>query len=219
MDSQKSFPEPHPLTAEAVLDYMQSGATLVDVRSTDAFLRAHVPGAVNIPAQHNTSNVVPQLMRFLHPGAAVIFVGDDVVETQEIAQMLHHTRRNPVVGWYDGTMDDWPAAEVEVQPFPTMDLRRFREILPEDDWTIVDVREPGEWRATGVIPKSKLMPLDQLHTHITEFSRCEKVAVICHSGPQAIIAASLLRSHGLDAVAVAPGGAPDLPASKREPYQ
>lgn len=214
MDPDKTPPEPHALDAESVQNYVQSGVSLVDVRSPDAFLRAHVPGSINMPAQD--PQMVVRLMEFLHPGARVIFLGDDPVEAQEIAETIHRTRRNPVVGWYDGTLADWRAEGAPTEPFPTADVETLREALRSDEWVILDVREPQEWQSTGVVPDSMLIPLGQVHRHITELPGEAELATICRTGPRAIMAASLLRAHGLRARAVAPGGVPNLPFSERE---
>lgn len=214
MDPDKRAPEPEALNAETVQNHMQSGVSLVDLRPPDAFLRVHVPGSINMPAQN--PQMVRQLMNFLHPGARVIFLHSDPVEAQEVAETIHQTRRNPVLGWYDGTLGDWQDAGASTEPFPIADLDSLRDALRRDEWTIIDVREPQEWQSTGVVPQSKLIPLDSVHTHITELPNNEEFATICRTGPRAIMAASLLRSHGLNARAIAPGGVPNLPFSERE---
>lgn len=214
MDPEKQPPEPEALDAETVQNHMQSGASLVDLRPPDAFLRAHVPGSINMPAQN--SQMVRHLMNFLHPGARVIFLDNDPVEAQEVAETIHQTRRNPVLGWYEGTIGHWQDAGASTEPFPIADIDELRDKVTRNEWIIIDVREPQEWQSTGIVPQSKLIPLNQVHTHITELATNEQFATICRTGPRAIMAASLLRSHGFNARAVAPGGVPNLPFSERE---
>lgn len=214
MDPETIPPEPKPLDTDRLKNYLAGRVTVVDLRSTEQFVRAHIPGSINIPA--NNPELVVRLMHLLHPGAPVLFVSDDPAEAQEIAQMVHQTRRNPVVGWYEGSFAEWEAAGGPVEPFPTLDLNAFRQVYHDEEWVVVDVREPLEWTSTGVVPGSLLIPLREVHRHITELPEHARIATVCAAGGRATIAASLLRSHGLDARAVYPGGVPHLPPEDRE---
>ncbi len=215
MDPEAIPPEPKPVDIERLKNYLAGRITVIDLRPTERFVQGHIPGSINIPS--NNPELVVRLMYLLHPGAPVLFLADDPGEAQEVAQMVHQTRRNPVVGWYEGTFEEWQAAGGQVEPFPTVDLATFRQALHDEEWVVVDVREPMEWTSTGVVPGSLLVPLREVHRHITELPERARIAVICAAGGRATIAASLLRAHGLDACAVFPGGVPHLPPDDREP--
>ncbi|MDQ7028540.1 MAG: rhodanese-like domain-containing protein [Ardenticatenia bacterium] len=216
MDPEAIPPDPKPLSDEEFKNYVVSRrVTVVDLRPTEHFVRVHLPGSINIPATN--PNLVVRLMYLLHPGAAVLFVGDDPVEAEEVTQMVHRTRRNPVVGWYDSSISSWAGeGDLVLVPFPTVDLTTFRQGTHEARWTVVDVREPMEWVTTGVVPGATLWSLRELHLHITELPPHSEIVTVCAAGGRAVIAASLLRAHGLKAHALFPGGVPHLPPDERE---
>lgn len=214
MDPEAVPPDPKPVDDEELKNYLAGQrVTVVDLRPTEQFVRAHIPGSINIPA--NNPELVVRLMYLLHPGASLLFVADDPVEAEEVAQMVHATRRNPVVGWYGAPIGAW-AEEGALVPFPTVDVAGFRRDHREAGWTVVDVREPMEWATTGVIPGSHLWSLRELHLHITELPAQAEIVTVCAAGGRAVIAASLLRAHGLRARALFPGGVPHLPPNERE---
>ena len=63
---------------------------------------------------------------------------------------------------------------------------------------LVDVREPGEWRA-GHAPAARHLPLNALPARADELPRDTIVVAVCRSGNRSGVAARHLRSAGLDA--------------------
>ncbi len=63
-------------------------------------------------------------------------------------------------------------------------------------WTILDVREPGEF-AAGHIPGAVHIPLGELRTRWAELPRDKPLAVYCAVGQRAYYATRILRARGL----------------------
>lgn len=211
---------PKALSAEILLNYQRQGAILVDLRSSAEFVEAHIPGAINIPA--TDASAFPMMMVLLHPHAPVAFVHDDAIEAEEIAQAVHKMRRNPVVGWLDTPLRRWNHPEIALEPFPTLELYEFIEVVRtqrEDEAnavSILDVREEAEARLSGIVLGSRLIPLRELHQRIGELPAHAHHITVCMSGERAVTGASMLRAHNLDAAALYPGGVPHLPFDLRE---
>jgi rhodanese-related sulfurtransferase len=68
--------------------------------------------------------------------------------------------------------------------------------LLDEGWTLVDVRTTGE-HSQGSIPRSRLIPLDELRDHVEEL-RGQKVIVTCRVGQRGHTAASILAHEGLE---------------------
>ena len=73
--------------------------------------------------------------------------------------------------------------------------------------TILDVRQPIEWRDDGAIPGSQQIFVADLPARLAEVPADRPVTVLCRSGARAAIAASLLDAAGRDVRLVARGGA------------
>ena len=68
--------------------------------------------------------------------------------------------------------------------------------------TVIDVREHEE-RDEGYIPGSRNVPYRLMRTCCPDLPNDRPIVTICNSGPRAAIAASILRTKGLDARPVA----------------
>lgn len=72
--------------------------------------------------------------------------------------------------------------------------------------TVIDVREPYEYRA-GHVPGARPLPLGQLPVTHRDLPRGERIYVICASGNRSLAAADFLARFGVDAWSVAGGTA------------
>ncbi len=86
---------------------------------------------------------------------------------------------------------------------PNLSPERFRD-LPEEV-QILDVRQPSEHRAAA-LPRSILIPLDQLPARLFELDRARPVAVYCHHGSRSFMALRFLQQAGFAQVAHRAGG-------------
>ena len=108
------------------------------------------------------------------------------------------------------------AAMSELKEVNTNDLKQF----VDEGVAVVDVRTPGEWRATGVIPDSKLLTFfDQrgsynLKEWLSRFGEiaqpADRIVIICQVGNRSrVIADFLYQEMGYLEVYNAPGGIED----------
>ncbi|MCA0986748.1 sulfurtransferase TusA family protein [Guptibacillus algicola] len=80
----------------------------------------------------------------------------------------------------------------------------LNELLSNDAYTLLDVREPAEY-AFGHIPNAVSIPLGEIEEKMTELSKDKKVLVICRTGSRSDLAAQKLSSNGFEAINVVPG--------------
>ncbi len=74
----------------------------------------------------------------------------------------------------------------------------------EQDVTVLDVREPEEYRE-GHVPGAVLIPTGQLADRMDELDRDRPVYVVCASGNRSSAMTELLTAAGFDATNVAGG--------------
>ena len=75
----------------------------------------------------------------------------------------------------------------------------------EQDFRVVDVREIRE-QMQGLVPGSVTMPLATLPVRLNEFSRDEKLVMVCRSGARSAQACMYLKQQGFDNVYNLRGG-------------
>ncbi len=71
--------------------------------------------------------------------------------------------------------------------------QQLQEFAEQEQAALVDVRTPAEY-ASGHIPKSINIPLDQIHT--IQVPKQNTIYVYCHSGARSARAAGILRRAG-----------------------
>jgi rhodanese-related sulfurtransferase len=86
---------------------------------------------------------------------------------------------------------------------PNLSPEQFRD-LPETV-QILDVRQPAENQA-ACLPRSILIPLDQLSNRLAELDPARPVAVYCHHGSRSFFALRFLAKAGFTQVAHLAGG-------------
>lgn len=76
--------------------------------------------------------------------------------------------------------------------------------LVADGATLVDVREPAEWRS-GHASGARHIPLGRLAAEARRLPKDRPVVVVCASGSRSRVAASQLRSEGFQATSLSGG--------------
>lgn len=199
--------EPRPLTIQESIPHFQSGAGLLDTRSKEAYVLAHVPGSVHLEADAQLSGRIG----FVYPPEApMILLLADPTDYERVVFSLARVGYENVVGYLAEGLDVWermrlPIASGDIQDIEPHDLQKILEHCSADCPIVVDVREPWEYRQ-GHVPGAVLMPLGQLSTRLSELNPQHPVAVICASGSRSQSAAALLGQKGFKTVYNVVGG-------------
>jgi rhodanese-related sulfurtransferase/rubrerythrin len=77
-------------------------------------------------------------------------------------------------------------------------LRRFIQDHHENDYALIDVRQPGEYEQ-GHIPGARLLPLPELVQSMDTLPTGKQLVFYCHSGARSMAAASMAEEEGLGA--------------------
>jgi len=189
---------------------------LVDLRSPATARREHIKGAVNFPAEDNfleaAHNLSKVLSKKLKKKARIIYYADD----PEVAVEMHRTMRANYV--QEGYILNGGIAAWKAKGYPTvsgqlagkisykgktilpgaLSIKDFEQIVtsPHSDTVVVDVRSPGEWLKTGIVPGALTIPLDTLHRRWQEVPRNKKIITHCKAGNRALQAWRLLTGKG-----------------------
>lgn len=197
----------HPLTIQESIPYFQSGAGLLDMRSKDFYVHAHVPGSVHLEADAQLSN---RIVHVFPPEAPMILLLADPTDYERVAYSLARVGYENVVGYLAEGLDVWermrlPIASGDIKDIEPNELQNILEHCSGDCPIVVDVREPWEYQQ-GHVPGAVLMPLGQLSKRIRELNPDHPVAVICASGSRSQSAAAMLGQKGFKTVYNVVGG-------------
>jgi hydroxyacylglutathione hydrolase len=169
-------------------------ATVLDVRTADAFATGHVPGALNVPVSGRGFGTKAG---FVLRDEAIVLHASSPTEAELAAQRLRAVGFLELVGYLDDPQELEPLAPVAVD--------ELDGLLRKGEVDVIDVRELEE-RDSGFIPGSKHIPYRLLRAYGAQVADRKPVVTICESGARAAIAASVLAAAGVDARPVLHGG-------------
>ena len=168
------------------------GATILDVRDSDAFAAGHLPGAINIGLDGSYASWCGTL---LSPAEGIVIVADGVAKSEEAVMRLARVGMENVAGYLDGGLLAWVNAGYECAQMPQVSARELSEQCRTGSGpSILDVRRPMEF-AQGHVPGARNVPLGELPGRLGEIGDAP-LAVICAGGYRSSAAASLLARDG-----------------------
>jgi len=200
--------EVRPLTIQESIPYFQRGAGLLDTRSKEEYVKAHVPGSVHLEADTQLSNRIGFVFP---PDAPMILLIEDVSQYEQILYSLARVGYENVVGYLAEGLDVWknmglPITSGDIKDVEPKEMYQIMQSCSNGDCpVVVDVREPWEYRQ-GHVPGAVLIPLGQLSSRLNELDPERPVAVICASGSRSQSAAALLGQKGFKTVYNVSGG-------------
>lgn len=200
--------EPRPLTIQESIPHFQRGTGLLDTRSKDEYIQAHIPGSVHLEADDQLSNRIGFVFP---PDVPVILLLANPSEYEKVVYSLARVGYDNIVGYLAEGLDVWekmglPITAGDIKDVEPLELHKLMQTCTNGDCPkVVDVREPWEYRQ-GHVPGAVLIPLGQLSARVNELDPERPVAVICASGNRSQSAAALLGQKGFKTVYNVSGG-------------
>lgn len=199
--------EPKLLTIQEAIPHFQRGAGLLDTRSKDDFVRAHVPGSVHLEADEQLSNRIGFVFP---PDVPVILLLSDPSAYEKVVYSLARVGYDNVIGYLAEGINVWEEMGLPVTSGDIQDIQpvELNDLLINGNGSrpvVVDVREPWEYQQ-GHVPGAVLMPLGQLATRLGELNPEKPVAVICATGNRSQSASALFGQKGFKTIYNVVGG-------------
>jgi rhodanese-related sulfurtransferase len=201
------------LSPEQVAAKQAEDVVVLDTRPAAQFGAAHLPGAVNIGLGGQYASWAARILGLDQP---LILVAEDPERLEESRMRLARVGMEKVVGFLEGGVLAWERAGLPLRQTPQVSVLDLREQLRSrgHEWKVLDVRNPGEWRA-GHLENVAHAPLDRLSLLAPQAARDAALAALdsraplavhCKSGYRSSIAASLLERAGFTQVMNVVGG-------------
>lgn len=179
-----------------------TGALILDTRKPEDFSKGFIPNSINIGIQGGFAPWVGALIPDLKQN--LLIVTEPGME-EEVVTRLARVGYDHTIGFLNGGFETWVQAGKEVDSVENVSADVFEKVYHEESLEVIDVRKPAEFEA-GHIDGAKNLPLDYINDLMAEFPKNKTLYIHCAGGYRSMIAASILKSRGIDHVINIEGG-------------
>lgn len=172
----------------------QEQALLLDVRDKAEFVQGFIPNSIFIGIDGSfapwAGEMIPNLQQ---PILIIAPVGRE----KEAIERLARVGYDNTIGYLAGGFQSWVGANKEIDRIETIKVDTFGERLSVGlKATVVDVRKPTEF-ASGHLSIASNFPLSDFNRYFHAFDKSGRIYLHCRSGYRSTIAASMLKSRGV----------------------
>lgn len=156
---------------------------LVDTRKEEDFKKKHLPHSVNLM---EGGKFETWLGSIITPGEKFYLAGDSEKNLMELIE------RSAAIG-YEGFIEEAFVLDFGMVKTEKLNVKEFKQ--HQDDYTIVDVRNPTEVREKKIFPNSIAIPLAEIRGRVGEIPTDKPIVVHCAGGYRSAAASSLIQSN------------------------
>ena len=196
------LPELRALAPAEVKAAIEQNVAVVDIRPSEQFALAHVPGSINIALSGQFATWAGTVLGL---SSRPILIAETPEQVEEARVRLARVGIEDVTGYLAGGLEAWRKSGLAVARTPQLTVDELRARLAEREVRVLDVRRQAEWDA-GHIAGAQLWALDKFQASLPAIERESPVAVHCKSGYRSMIACSLLERAGYNNVINVTGG-------------
>ena len=180
----------------------QSGAIILDVRHQDAFAEGHIPQSIFIGIDGGFAPWVGALIGDVEQ--PILLVTPEGREEETVTRLARVGFDN-TQGYLVGSLKAWKKAGKATDSVEGIDTAELKTLSEKENLTVFDVRKPGEYLSEH-LPDAKNTPLDFINEHMNEFPTGTPFYMHCAGGYRSMIAASILKSRGINNLIDVRGG-------------
>ena len=170
----------------------QSGAVILDVRSSDEFSKGHIPNSIFIGIDGGFAPWVGTLIGDTqHP---IILVTPEGREEETITR-LSRVGFDNTLGYLEGGITAWTAAGKDIEQIENVTAAQLQTKI-EDGAALFDVRKENEYDSVH-IPNATLIPLDKINESLNHHAFEKEFYLHCAGGYRSMIALSILKNRGI----------------------
>jgi rhodanese-related sulfurtransferase len=175
---------------------------LIDLAPPPRFAMSHPKGATNLPFGPGFVQFAANLPADV---PIAVFAEHAVIANRAADELRRLGLRVEAV--YDRGLEAWTAEGGEREGVARMSVDELARLVAErpPDLTVLDVREPYEWRS-GVIPGARLISMGAVPQRLDELDPSHRIAVVCAHGNRSAQVSAWLGQQGFERVHNVPGG-------------
>ncbi|MFY0599655.1 MAG: MBL fold metallo-hydrolase [Cyclobacteriaceae bacterium] len=187
-------------TFESIVNH--EGALVLDTRSASDYSESHIPNSIFIGIDGGFAPWVGALIPDLKQN--ILFIAPEGRE-EEVITRLSRVGYDNTLGFLEGGIETWKKSGKEVDRVESISADAFAEMYEKESLNTLDVRKPGEFQG-GHLRKVSSFPLDYINDNMNQVDSTKSYAVHCAGGYRSMIAASILKSRGVQKVINIEGG-------------
>lgn len=180
----------------------QTGAIMLDTRDPQVFAKGFIPNSINIGLNGQFAPWVGALITDLQQ--PILLITDEGKE-QETITRLTRVGYDSTIGYLEGGFEAWTAANKEIDTIESISADAFEQAANNGEITALDVRKPGEYESEH-LEFTLSRPLDYINDWTSEINPKSTYYIHCAGGYRSMIAASILKSRGVENVIDVAGG-------------
>ena len=194
------------LSAEAFeLAANETGALVLDTRSADEFSKGFIPNSINIGIDGNFAMWVGEMITDIKQ--EILLISEPGREQESIIR-LARVGYDKTIGYLEGGFNAWKTAQKEIDTITRISAEAFESEYAKDP-IIIDVRKQSEFNSEHVVNAINI-PLNQMNQKFAEFPTEKPFILHCAGGYRSMIAASILKSRGIENFVDVIGGMTDI---------
>lgn len=184
---------PQQLDRAALDAALADGLLVVDLRSREDYVHAHIAGTLSVPMGNTMfSTYVGWFVDYKQP---MYFIAPDAEAVEPILIALRAIGIDDVPGYFLPEVVNGDTVNL-----PTFTAQELAERMQENGLMVLDVRGVTEF-VKGHLPSAINIPLGYLPRHLDQLPQDRLIVTNCASGYRSHVAASLLRKLGFTDVA------------------
>jgi glyoxylase-like metal-dependent hydrolase (beta-lactamase superfamily II)/rhodanese-related sulfurtransferase len=187
-------------------------AIVLDTRSKEAFVAAHIPGSVFIGLDDNFAPWVGTLITDM--AQPILFLADEGRE-EEVVIRLSRVGYDNTIGYLNNSIDAWKAAGLKTETIKEISAADFADLYEIDKGSInlLDARRQSEYESEHLLG-AKNFPLDFINLNMQQLSKDKQYYIHCAGGYRSLIMTSILKARGFAKLINIKGGYKTLSQTK-----
>ena len=198
--SELSFPRPFSV-ADFEEHMQEPNMVVVDSRMPNAFAGSHIPGSLSIWL--GGTSVYPGWLMPIKQ--YIIFVLERPIDIKKVATRFRRVGFDNMCGYLCPGMGEWQEMGKPISSLGTLSVQQLKLKLKNSEVTLLDVREPREWKE-GYVKGAKRIFFGDLAEQADSLPKDKPMAVTCSVGNRSSIGASILKRKGFERVYNVLGG-------------
>ena len=188
------------LDATGVQRAITQGDQVVDLRSPREFVKAYLPGTINIPGGKSAATYSGTVLRYDKP---IILIANNDEQATRVERQLMLIGLS-ISGIASRAVLDELLAK-QKRAMSVIDAQALSDRMTRNGLKVVDVRGRSEWNE-GHIPHAQHIYLGDVLPRTADWKRDTPIVVHCQTGSRSSIATTLLEREGFTSVTNFPGG-------------
>ncbi len=177
-------------------------AIVLDVRNQKDFVEKHIKDSLFIGIDGGFAPWVGAIIKDINTPILLVLPEGRLEET---VKRLSRVGFDNVLGYLEGGIEAWEQDGLPVDAIESIQATEFEERINEPNAKVFDVRKTGEFEAEHV-EHAEFTPLSEIENFISQYPSEGKHFVYCGGGYRSVIAASILKQHGVHNIIDVKGG-------------